>query len=444
MAKLKAKVDKKNIVKEKDEDQSNNTDGDTAAENSSEDHAGVKKSGRGKKVPESEAPLESTEVKEENADETEANIVDEQTVVNGSSKTHGGSKTTATNEENTDATEATKGRKRGGKTTAAKTKKAKTDTQDAVENSSQEDKTEDATSDDKSQTVNSTPAKKGKQNKKSASKQQKRKIEESKDDDDYEVEDILEMQTGESGEKLFLVKWKGYKKSDSTWEPEDNLSCKGLIQAFYKRSESGGRTPAKKERTSRSPAKKAKTENQNKQNSRAASKSSPKSPKGQKQQNNAVFEVEEILDVVVKKGKKEFLIKWKGYTKSESSWEPESNLSCKHLIEEFYEKSGKGDDTSKPKQTAKAKGQKNKENNAAAAEEEEYEVEKIVDMKTDKKGKKEFRIRWKGYGEDQDTWETENNLSCKDLIDSFMASNKTEKTPAKAAASKKRASKKKK
>ena len=44
-------------------------------------------------------------MKEENADETEANIVDEQTVVNGSSKTHGGSKTTATNEENTDATE---------------------------------------------------------------------------------------------------------------------------------------------------------------------------------------------------------------------------------------------------------------------------------------------------------------------------------------------------
>lgn len=46
------------------------------------------------------------------------------------------------------------------------------------------------------------------------------------------------MRTEKNGNKEFLVSWKGYKKSDSTWEPEENLSCKNLIEAFYKRTES--------------------------------------------------------------------------------------------------------------------------------------------------------------------------------------------------------------
>lgn len=415
MAKLKSKVEKKNIVKEKDElsETKNITDGDAEVENMSEDHAGAKKGGRGKKAVETEAASEETE--------------------------------------------ETKGRKRSAKSPAGKTKKSKTDGQDANENFSQEPESEDsAANDDKSQTVNSTASKKGKQNRKSAPKQQKGKKGQSKGAVDYEVEDILEMRTSSSGTKEFLIKWKGYKKSDSTWEPEENLSCTNLIQAFYEKTESETSPRAGRKREAKSPApkaKKAKTVDQNKQDSRAASKSSrsktpQKLPKGQNKTDNTEYEVEEILDVAVKKGKKEFLIKWKGYDTSQSSWEPEKNLSCKHLIEAFYEKTGKRGDEgkktepegSKPKQAAKAKGQKNKENDTV-----EYEVEKIIDMKTDKKGKKEFRIRWKGYGEDQDTWEPENMLSCKDLIDAFMASKENEKTKGspKASAAAKRRTKKK-
>lgn len=417
MTKLKSKVEKKNIVKEKDElnETKNNTDGDAEVENMSEDHAGAKKGGRGKKAVETEAASEETE--------------------------------------------ATKGRKRAAKSPAGKTKKSKTDGQDANENISEEPESEDAAaSDEKSQTINSTANKKGKQNRKSATKQQKGKKGQSKGEADYEVEDILEVRTNDSGTKEFLIKWKGYKKSDSTWEPEENLSCTNLIQEFYERTGSETSPRAGRKREAKSPAskaKKAKTVDQNKQNSRAASKSSrtktpQKSMKGQNKPDHAEYEVEEVLDVAVKKGKKEFLIKWKGYDTSESSWEPEKNLSCKHLIEAFYEKSGKsGDegkkaetDGSKLKQAAKAKGQKNKENDTSPVE---YEVDKIVDMKTDKKGKKEFRIRWKGYGEDQDTWEPENMLSCKDLIDAFMASKENGKTKGspKASAAAKRRNKKK-
>ncbi|XP_078481285.1 uncharacterized protein LOC100176803 [Ciona intestinalis] len=51
-----------------------------------------------------------------------------------------------------------------------------------------------------------------------------------------------------------------------------------------------------------------------------------------------------------------------------------------------------------------------------------YEVEKIIDnIVVD--GKKTFyRVRWKGYGPDSDTWEPkENLLSCEDLLNTYIA-----------------------
>ena len=44
------------------------------------------------------------------------------------------------------------------------------------------------------------------------------------------------------------------------------------------------------------------------------------------------YEVEKVLDKRKHYGKIQYLIKWKGYPHSESSWEPESNLNCPDLI----------------------------------------------------------------------------------------------------------------
>jgi len=57
-----------------------------------------------------------------------------------------------------------------------------------------------------------------------------------------------------------------------------------------------------------------------------------------------LFQVEKLLKVRGKKGKREFLVKWKGYPKSESTWEAEQNLNCKALIKAFEKKQEKEDD----------------------------------------------------------------------------------------------------
>ena len=60
------------------------------------------------------------------------------------------------------------------------------------------------------------------------------------------------------------------------------------------------------------------------------------------------FEVEHIVKSRVgKHGRKEYLVKWKGYSDRENTWEPEGNLkACKGILKE-YEKAQKVDDNKK-------------------------------------------------------------------------------------------------
>ncbi len=49
------------------------------------------------------------------------------------------------------------------------------------------------------------------------------------------------------------------------------------------------------------------------------------------------WEVEKVLNSKIERGKMKFLVKWKGYSLEENSWEPESNLeNAKDAIEIFY------------------------------------------------------------------------------------------------------------
>jgi len=57
-------------------------------------------------------------------------------------------------------------------------------------------------------------------------------------------------------------------------------------------------------------------------------------------------------------------------------------------------------------------------------DEEQFIVEKVLKMRTTKKGKVQYLLKWKGFSHDENTWEPAENLECPGLIAAFMAEQK--------------------
>lgn len=52
-----------------------------------------------------------------------------------------------------------------------------------------------------------------------------------------------------------------------------------------------------------------------------------------------------------------------------------------------------------------------------------YEVEKLMDTRKGPKGQQEYLVKWKGYGDEESTWEHTRNLNCPDLVRQFQSRN---------------------
>ena len=50
------------------------------------------------------------------------------------------------------------------------------------------------------------------------------------------------------------------------------------------------------------------------------------------------YEVEDIVNHRHRKGKVEYLIRWKNYTDDDNTWEPEANLDCPDKIKAYNQK----------------------------------------------------------------------------------------------------------
>merc|ERR1712106_875423 len=120
------------------------------------------------------------------------------------------------------------------------------------------------------------------------------------------------------------------------------------------------------------------------------------------------YEVETIVNKRLRKGKPEYLVKWKGWEDpDDNTWEPVANLECHELIAE-YEKVHKDD---KPEEAEEKKGGEKRKSEAGPSSKSAKKpdsrpkgfargltAEKIIGATNDP-GELYFLIKWKGSDE---------------------------------------------
>jgi len=85
------------------------------------------------------------------------------------------------------------------------------------------------------------------------------------------------------------------------------------------------------------------------------------------------------------------------------------------------------DDDKNEKTSEKGAANDSDSDSDADLDEEEFIVEKIVKMRTTKKGKVQYLLKWKGFSENENTWEPAENLECPELVAAFVAEQKEKK-----------------
>lgn len=128
----------------------------------------------------------------------------------------------------------------------------------------------------------------------------------------------------------------------------------------------------------------------------------PKKPKVEKD-----YEVETVKGMRERDGNRQYLVKFKGYSKAQ--WEPEENVQgCQDLIDEYF---------NVERRRIKEEEERRKKMEVDGC----YEVSRITDVRFKKDNSREFLIRWKGCRPEDDTWEPEENLDQADMIERFMS-----------------------
>ncbi|XP_045207957.1 chromobox protein homolog 1-like isoform X1 [Mercenaria mercenaria] len=165
------------------------------------------------------------------------------------------------------------------------------------------------------------------------------------------------------------------------------------------------------------------------------SKHNEDDPMDEEEEAEEEFTVERVVDVRVRNGRKEYLLKWKGYPDSENTWEPEANLDCPDLIAE-YETSR----TEKKKKEAEKKRKPNGEVDSGSSRKKKkvaevrtggaeddnkprgfdrgLQPERIIGA-TDSSGELMFLMKWKDSDEADLVPARQANVKCPQIVIAF-------------------------
>uniref|UniRef100_A0A8C6WKL8 Uncharacterized protein n=1 Tax=Neogobius melanostomus TaxID=47308 RepID=A0A8C6WKL8_9GOBI len=141
------------------------------------------------------------------------------------------------------------------------------------------------------------------------------------------------------------------------------------------------------------------------------------------------YVVEKVLDRRVHKGRVEFLLKWKGFSNEDNTWEPQDNLDCPDLIAEYMTKHHKEkEEKKKEKRKSTAESGDGGEEKASKKKKDEGEKargfgrglqpERIIGA-TDSSGELMFLMKWKNSDEADLVPAKEANVKCPQVVISF-------------------------
>ncbi|NXI89840.1 CBX3 protein, partial [Psophia crepitans] len=132
--------------------------------------------------------------------------------------------------------------------------------------------------------------------------------------EEFVVEKVLDRR-GVNGKVEYYLEWEGFTDADNTWEPEENLDCPELIEAFLNSQKAG------KEKTDGA-----------KRKSLSDSESVDK-PRGFARG----LDPERIIGATDSSGELMFLMKWKDSDEADLVLAKEANVKCPQIVIAFYE-----------------------------------------------------------------------------------------------------------